>query len=308
MSLHIVMYHYVRDVEATMFPGLKALGVDQFDRQLDYFQSTGRVVSGDEASTIIENDLPINDELYWLTFDDGFSDHFEEVFPRLVKRGISGTFFPPTRPIMEGIVLDVHKIQIIVASIPQWNVLDAFKAEFIDLKSEFDGLPEFDELWSEHGFPDRLDSAEVSFVKRMLQFVLPEYPRGELCSRMFSRATSLNEAVVSCSLYLNENQIREMVDSGMEFGSHSHTHQWLNTLSRDFQREDIESSLAFLRGVGVSSLGWFMCYPFGGYNAETLMIMDELNCRAAMTTTIGSIERGKGQMYKLPRRDAIEFV
>jgi peptidoglycan/xylan/chitin deacetylase (PgdA/CDA1 family) len=302
------MYHYVRDVEASIFPGLKALGVDQFDRQLDYFQSTGRVVSGDEASTIIENNSTINEDLYWLTFDDGFSDHFEAVFPRLVKRDISGTFFPPTKPIMEGMVLDVHKIQIIVASIAQSNVLDAFKAEFIEMKSDFDGLPGFDKLWSEYGFPNRLDSAEISFVKRMLQFVLPEDPRRELCSRLFSRATSLDESSVSCSLYLNENQIRKMVDTGMEFGSHGHTHQWLNILSRNSQREDIESSLAFLRGVGAGSSGWFMCYPFGGYNAETLEIMSDLNCRAAVTTNMGSVQRGGGQMFELPRRDTIEFV
>lgn len=308
MSLHIVMYHYVRDVEASMFPGLKALGVDQFDRQLDYFQSTGRVVSGDEASTIIEDDLPINDELYWLTFDDGFSDHFETVFPRLVRRGISGTFFPPTKPIMEGTVLDVHKIQIVIASIAQSDVLDTFKAEYMELKSEFDGLPEFDELWSEHGFPNRLDSAEVSFVKRMLQFVLPESPRHELCSRMFSKATYLDESAVSRSHYLNEVSIREMVAAGMEFGSHGHTHQWLNTLSLNSQREDIEFSLSFLRGVGVSSSDWFMCYPFGGYNLETLGIMSDLNCRVAVTTNMGSVERGGGQMYELPRRDTIEFV
>jgi peptidoglycan/xylan/chitin deacetylase (PgdA/CDA1 family) len=308
MSLHIVMYHYVRDAEASMFPGLKALGVDQFDDQLDYFQSAGRVVSGDEASRIVENNLPIGEELYWLTFDDGFSDHYEAVFPRLVERGISGTFFPPTKPIVEGSVLDVHKIQIVIASLAQSEVLDTFKSEFLQLKYEFEDCPEFDELWSEHGFPNRLDAAEVSFVKRLLQFVLPANIRRELCNRMFLRATSLDEATVSRNQYVREVCIRAMVDAGMAFGSQGHTHQWLNTLSRNSQREDIESSLEFLRGVGVGSSGWFMCYPFGGYNAETLEIMSELNCRVAVTTNMGSVERGGGQMYELPRRDTIEFV
>lgn len=308
MSLHIVMYHYVRDPETSMFPGLMALGVDQFERQLDYFQSTGQVVSGDEASTIIENNLPIDDELYWLTFDDGFSDHFETVFPRLVRRGISGTFFPPTKPIMEGTVLDVHKIQIVIASIAQSDLLDTFKAEYMKLKSEFGGLPEFGELWIEHGFPNRLDSAEVSFLKRMLQFVLPNDLRHELCDRMFSRSTSFDELEVSRSHYLNEEWIREMVNAGMEFGSHGHTHQWLNTLSRNSQLDDIESSLEFLRGVGVDNSEWFMCYPFGGYNEETLEIVSELKFRAALTTKMGSIERGDVNMFELPRRDTIEFV
>ena len=60
-------------------------------------------------------DIPTNSVL--LTFDDGLKDHFQFVFPELKKHGISGVFFPPSLPIEENIVLDVHKIHFILESV-----------------------------------------------------------------------------------------------------------------------------------------------------------------------------------------------
>ena len=57
-ALTIVMYHYVRDVEETLFPDIKALSTEQFRGQLDYIESQYQLVKLEEvreAATGSEN-------------------------------------------------------------------------------------------------------------------------------------------------------------------------------------------------------------------------------------------------------------
>src|SRR5579872_3957474 len=97
----IVMYHYVRDLERSRFPTIKGLSVERFRRQLDHVQECFTPISIEmlRAALCGEQDLPPNPIL--LTFDDGYTDHFANVFPLLDARGIRGCFFPPAQAIIE---------------------------------------------------------------------------------------------------------------------------------------------------------------------------------------------------------------
>ncbi len=46
-QLTIIMYHYVRDVEKTKFPGIKARSVNQFINQLKYLKNNYNVIPTD---------------------------------------------------------------------------------------------------------------------------------------------------------------------------------------------------------------------------------------------------------------------
>jgi len=81
------MYHYVRDLARSRFPEIKGLSLERFRRQLDYIQSHFSPIALDdvfEAASDPKKDLPPNSIL--LTFDDGYSDHFLNVFPFLDAR------------------------------------------------------------------------------------------------------------------------------------------------------------------------------------------------------------------------------
>ena len=93
-QITIVMYHYVRDLARSRFPEIKGLSLERFRRQLDYIQSHFSPIALDdvfEAASDPKKDLPPNSIL--LTFDDGYSDHFLNVFPFLDARGMKGCFF-----------------------------------------------------------------------------------------------------------------------------------------------------------------------------------------------------------------------
>ncbi len=93
-TVTIVMYHYVRDLEHSRFPAIKGLSLQRFHRQLDYIQAHYTPVKVEDSwmhCRISDKELPPNPIL--LTFDDGYSDHFLNVFPQLDARGIQGCFF-----------------------------------------------------------------------------------------------------------------------------------------------------------------------------------------------------------------------
>ena len=79
----IVFYHYVRDVERTPFPGIKALSVAGFEAQLDWLQARFDVIDGPTFERAVLAGVGFDRPTALLTFDDGFVDHYEHVFPLL---------------------------------------------------------------------------------------------------------------------------------------------------------------------------------------------------------------------------------
>src|SRR5882724_3824863 len=92
----IVMYHYVRDLIRSRFPAIKGLSIERFRRQLDHIQANFTPITVETLLGALhsrDQSLPASSIL--LTFDDGYSDHFANVFPLLDARGIQGSCFPP---------------------------------------------------------------------------------------------------------------------------------------------------------------------------------------------------------------------
>ena len=87
-TVTIVMYHYVRDLERSRFPAIKGLSLERFRRQLDHIKANFTPIGVEEVLEAVaspKSELPPNSIL--LTFDDGYSDHFLNVFPMLDARG-----------------------------------------------------------------------------------------------------------------------------------------------------------------------------------------------------------------------------
>src|SRR5258706_3149063 len=113
-TVTIVMYHYVRPLGRTRYPTLKALDLDLFRGQIDHFCRRYSVVSmADVIAAGRGASLPQRAVL--LTFDDGYSDHFQYVLPILADRKLSGTFFPPSEVVLARRMLDVNKIHFVLA-------------------------------------------------------------------------------------------------------------------------------------------------------------------------------------------------
>ena len=50
-----------------------------------------------------------------------------------------------------------------------------------------------------------------------------------------------------------------------------------------------------------------MCYPYGGYNTDTLSIIDKLGAAAGVTTEVQKANLSKDNPLLLPRFDTNDF-
>lgn len=305
-KLTIVMYHYVREITHSRFPNIKGLEANIFKDQISYFEKNYTFIRIEDAIECIyyNKSLPKNSIL--LTFDDAYIEHFSIVFPILKKKNIQGSFYPAAKTILEHKVLNENKIHFILASINVKYIIKEIKSLLDIYKSEFN-LNNFDFYYIKLAIPTEYDDADTIFIKRLLQFELHIELRMIIVNYLFEKFVGISEDVFSRELYMSIDQIKFMIDSGMHFGSHGYEHYWFNTLSKVEQEIEINKSLLFLKEIGVNLSDWTMCYPHGGYNEDTLEIIQKKSCKLAFTIKPGIANLDICNKYVLPRLDTNEL-
>lgn len=307
MTLSIIMYHYVRDLPRTRYPEIKGLTLEGFREQLDYMSCHYNFIgAGDLISAIRDPDITLPPRSVLLTFDDGYADHYQTVFPILHERGIQGLFFPPAAPSLEGRVLDVNKIHFTLAAQLDTRLLvDTILASINEHRAEFE-LREPDEYWQTYAQASRYDPPETVFVKRMLQRGLPEKLRSRLANDLFSAYVSADEAAFAAELYMSTDQLRMMTRCGMYVGPHGHDHYWLDHLTQEEQEKEIRRSLDFMHQLGAPTRDWIMCYPYGAHDAGLLDVLRQYGCAAGLTTEHDLADCAESPLT-LPRLDTTDL-
>ncbi|MDI4635986.1 MULTISPECIES: polysaccharide deacetylase family protein [Halomonadaceae] len=302
-NLTIVMYHYVRPLKESRYPEIKALELDNFRGQLDFIQHHYTAVTMEDVIAASRGEARLPEQAILLTFDDGYRDHYEHVLPVLVERGVQGSFFPPACAVRDGRVLDVNKIHFTLASgtNPQ-RLVDEIFVE-MDVNRKQYGLLGNAEYFETFSRESRYDSAEVTFIKRILQKGLPAPMRGPLIDRLFRQFVTQDERDFATELYMTDSQLRDLLDAGMFIGSHGDQHLWLNTLSGEEQLREVETSLEFLADIGAAQQEWVMCYPFGGYNEALLSLLRRRGCALGLTVDVGVADLAITDPLCLPRLD-----
>ena len=304
-ELTIIMYHYVRPIIGSEFPGIKGLEIEGFKRQLDFLESNYSIVSSEQVIDKIIKNKELPPKACWLTFDDGYKDHYQYVLPELINRNLSGAFFPPRVAIKENKVLDVNSIHHILSCSDDINKLVADLNDLclqLGMKNE-----QIHAYYKEYGVATRFDNADTIFFKRMLQHVLPEQVRNEITSILFEKVVGISEAKFSNRLYMSVDEVQKLVSSGMYVGSHGSMHYRLDSINFQKQKTDILSSLEFLEEVGAPTSNWIMCYPYGAYNDATLSLLREQGASIGVTIEVRKANLGIDHPFKLPRLDTNDF-
>jgi len=303
--LTIVMYHYVREIKDSLFPNVRGLELEGFRNQLDYLQERYTMITAQDLVHCVKRDASLPDNACMLTFDDGYKDHIQYVFPELQARGIQGCFFPPARPIMAGTLLDVNAIHHILACAPSAEVV------LQDLKSlcQVFGLSEteFQKNWAYYAKPNRFDTAEVIFIKRMLQVGLPMAMRSQIATVLFEKYVGRAESEFCRDLYMSVEDLRTLSRNGMYVGNHSYSHCWMSHEDIGSQSIEISRSLEFLETIGAPIEDWIMCYPYGDYNAQTINILKRTGCAVGLTTKPGIANLDEESAFELSRFDTNDF-
>ena len=274
-----VMYHYVRPVAGSDYPRLKGLELRDFLSQLDYLQTEYTIISPGDLRSALTEAAPLPPRPCLLTFDDGYSDHFEHVFPVLAARKLSGLFFAPWSSLIGRRVLEVNKIQFTLANHPEPETL----ADDLDALMTAEGVTDTEGLRAKHFAPNRFDGPGVAYVKRLLQHALPPDLRTKLIERLFRRHVSADETAFAEELYLTPEQARDMRAGGMEFGGHGDLHLWHGEATAEELTKEIKGACAALSAIGAPVEGGFYSYPFGSHSPSVVKAVSDAGFTCGFT-------------------------
>jgi peptidoglycan/xylan/chitin deacetylase (PgdA/CDA1 family) len=297
-SCLIVMYHYVRDTQATPFPEIRALPPSMFERQLDWLQRVYTLVGLDALEAALDGARPLPPRAALLTFDDGFADHHEVVLPVLRRRGLTGVFFlahdacaPSPR------VLGVHKTHFLLARLGAVAFAEAVRRECEAVPAGAGGRA------SVFG-RDQWERADERSIKNLLNYELPFEESERILDSLFDRHLGPQEPFAR-RLYLQPATVREMADAGQLFGYHTRSHRMLSRLTGDEHSLELRDGVSWIRGLTGQRRVSF-CYPWGGagtYTGETRRLLAAHGYSMAFNTTRRPMVVGHDDRFELPRLD-----
>jgi peptidoglycan/xylan/chitin deacetylase (PgdA/CDA1 family) len=298
------MYHYVRDLKNSRYPEIKGLDINLFKEQIHYMRRNYNFVTMEDVIHSVESGSAIPKKSILLTFDDAYLDHYTNVFPILDKYNIQGSFYVPSKSIQEHTVLDVNKIHFILASVKDKSILvNEVKGLIKNYQKEY-SLQDFDHYYKKltqeyigH------DTKNVIFIKRLLQVELAEDLRLKIVNILFEKYIGVDEDAFSRELYMNEEQLKHMLRSGMHIGNHGYNHYWWNSLSKNEMNNELDLSIKFLENLGIDMNNWTACYPYGSYDDQCIKMLNERGCKLAVTTEVGIATTDKKNRLVMPRLD-----
>jgi len=304
-NIHIVMYHYVRNIKKSKYPNLKGLEFSDFRKQIFYLKKNFNILSNNQFIEILNSRKIPKKKSILLTFDDGYRDHFEYVFPFLKKQDVSAVFYPPIMCVRNKAVLDVNKIHFILAKEENRDkILDLiflYVKKILNKNPQQIGIEKINLL-------SRYDDKKTILIKRLLQHHLPLPYRKKIVDKIFKHIVNYSEEEFSKILYMNKNNIQELYKNNFSIGSHGYNHYWWKKINKNEQEMEIKKSINYFKKIKVFDKNFSVCYPYGSYNLQTLNLLKKYKIKFALTTRVGSVNKKNiKKVYELPRFDTNDF-
>lgn len=295
----IVTHHYVRDLRNPKKTRMRdyCIGISEFKRRLDYLVKQYSIITPELFIKAVKYNAFLPENAMLLTFDDGYLDHYKNVFPALMERGIKACFFPSAMPIFEKKMLNTNKIQLILdmkdKELLHHEISKVTRAvctgsilEKVEKVIAIDDLNENeDNIWS------------------YLEWGLPRYMANRIIDNLFKRLINSSEKELCENYYMSLEQLMQMKLSGMYIGCHGYNHYCMSYVNDRAKNDEIIKSLKLLKLIYDSDKDWIMCYPYGSFDKRLISIIKKRGCIAGLTTMDGKADLLKDNPYALPRID-----
>ena len=299
-----VMYHYVRPFDKA-YPYFKNLHFDDFKLQLDYFKKNFGFISKKSFKECLIKGKPTKGII--LTFDDGFSCHYNYVFKELKKRDLWGIFYVPTKPYVKKTILDVHKVHLLLGKFKSFELFETLN-EIAD-KTFFDQkkIEEFKKFT----YLTQKNDSYTLYVKRALNYFIGYEHRSKIIEKLMNIYFP-NRLELEDNFYMTKAQIVEMQKEGMVIGSHTVDHPVMSRLNFKKQDEQIKNSFYHLKQIVESFPIKTYCHPYGGFhsfNNLTEEILSKYETDFSFNVESRDIDENDLSHRKqcLPRYDCNEF-
>ena len=299
-----IMYHYVRP-DSLVLPNFKSLHIDDFEKQLDYFEEEFGFVSKVDFLRALETGIP--PEGVVLTFDDGFKDHIQYVLPALVKRKLWGIFYITTGVYEQERLLDVHNIHMLLGRYESSVIFEALQS-LITSEMLTDQTVE---AFQEATYQLQQNDDFTLLVKRSLNYFIDYKYRRQVIDALMQEFFKDSPDLFT-QFYLSKEEMCILEAAGMMLGSHTVSHPVMRKLSLEKQEEEIGNSFAFLEGVLPRLKPKTFCYPYGGFHTfttQTEQLLTDQNVEFSFNVESRDVNTLdlKNRKQALPRYDCNEF-
>ena len=299
----VVMYHFVQPATEGPVAGLRSLEFSAFREQLAYIRQHYTVISAPDLLRSAEQQAPLPPRPIVLTFDDGYRGHHRYVLPALDAFSMPGVFFPVASALLDRRVLDVNKIQCVLAVSDDVGPLVEVIETAIERAQNVPGVSSPAEYRAKWWKASRWDPPPVVYVKRLLQHALPEAMRRSLVDSLFRERVSSDEGGFADELYMNVNEANQLRTAGMTIGAHGDRHVRLPSLTREDQAREIDGALRVLDAVGLPRNDFVYCYANGEYDEHSVALLRTRGCRLAFITRPELARIVKDNLLTVPRLD-----
>jgi peptidoglycan/xylan/chitin deacetylase (PgdA/CDA1 family) len=293
----ILMYHRVldeNDIERDHVQAGIVVAPQVFAKQMAFLSENYNLRSLEELAVFLKKNQSPPSKSVVITFDDGWRDNYLYAYPIMKKYNVPATIFLTTDYMNTDGIFWFAEVGMILAKrkiAPERlsGILERARktSENISRPQSTD----FDESWRDTIDNDRFIEELKQFNHETLVSVIEELRKESGISS--SRSTTDRQT-------LNWNEILEMQEDGIDFGSHGCSHRILTGLDLDeVKRELIESKRVLEEKTG-RTISLF-AYPNGDFNEEIKELVRETGYDCAITTSGYEISKGAPDLLALKR-------
>jgi peptidoglycan/xylan/chitin deacetylase (PgdA/CDA1 family) len=280
----ILLYHRVGPAGANW--SLQPLSPDIFKEQIDYFSRSGEIISLEVLANYMKEGKSLPKKTVVITFDDGYYDNYMYAYPILKRFKVPATIFLTTGHISSDELFWWDKVG---------YILQHAKTQRIDLGD-----------MGSHSLESAKDKAKAhGNITKKLKNISEDIKN--LAIEKISEVSGVDiPRGLGRELIMSWNDVKEMHNSGIDFGAHSVNHPLLTNVPLERakweitqSKKDVENSL----GVEVRTFS----YPNGDCNAELKGLCEKAGFVCAASVSPSHLIRASDSVYSLSRISMTEY-
>jgi len=265
-KLIILTYHRIADYNEDICTdlGIISATIDDFEKQIIYLQKHYNIINTQDLIDYIDRGKKLPQNAVLITFDDGYKDVYTYAYKILKKYNVSPIVFIPT--------------------------------DYIGSNKIF--------WWDEAAQRLRDKGVNLENIRRVLKDIgqLSEEKKDEFIRKIRNESKEVGRNLYKTRIVLNWDEINEMSQNGIEFGSHTCSHPILSKINLDSVEKEIVNSKRFIEEK-IGKPVQIFCYPrgrSGDFNKTHYDILNKAGIKSAVCSIPG-INKGNWENYKLKR-------
>lgn len=283
-NLSILAYHRVLPTVDKSYPfvrGVMSCNPEMFDMQLTFLKKHFNVINFRDLEEIhqLKEDIPPSSLI--LTFDDGYADNYSHMLPILKSHDLTATVFLTTHYIDTGELFWVDRLAYKINNMPEGRLelLDGTQAYEVKNTNREEVRRQIGQLCSSLTFRQHFQLLDEIYN---LVDVEPTEEEYEL-----ARPMSWDEVI-------------ELDKSGVEIGTHTVMHGFLDRMTRDeIKIELLDSKETITKRLQKEAIT--ICYPAGKYNDNVISMAHQCNYKYGCSYLHGTAKYTDKLQYQIPR-------